>query len=267
MANVVWRGHKNLERGKDSWDFQATKTSVSVSWHGPYAKCLSRHPKVSDSISGFDPELKVTSVKVVELDGEAGRIDAVLECGVAPQDSSSTAPLGEPTYENEWCELQKPIETHPRCGVLNPERPYWKDGVAKNDASTGGKQRTWEDWQELTSTEEDIDGDYIVQTGVTGGWTLDEYKSLKERGVESYVAFQPVIRRTTSHLARPLDLGDQSGKQSKPPAAANFSRIEDYEWLGGPDRCTRNGRTFTRTTEWQGAEKFSNLLYKGFSDP
>jgi hypothetical protein len=240
-----WRGSKELKPGKADWDFSSSKTSVTTSYTGSYSNCLAHRPALAAEILAF-PDLYVTSAKVVELDAGAGRIDLVLEAAV---DSStfSTEPLGEPTYENEWAEVQKPLETHPECGFLTANRDKYKDGVQSED----GKQRTWEDWQSLT------DNDYDSSPG----WSLEQYKSLKERGVDSYVVFQPIVRRTTIHLARPVDLGAASGKRQTPPGAANFSRISDFEWLGGADRCTKSKRTYTRTTEWQGAELWDELVY------
>jgi hypothetical protein len=48
----------------------------------------------------------------------------------------------------------------------------------------------------------------------------------------------------------------------EPPSAANFTNISGFQWLGGPDRCTKSHRTFVRQTEWVGAYYWSSLIYR-----
>jgi len=250
----VWRGTAELTFGKAHVETTAGKLVVTTEVTGPYALCLAEQPAIGQTIAGFDAALRVTASKVNELDGDAARIDITLEAGLDDSDQDPE-PLGEPTYEIEFGEIEKAIESHPRCGQLKDDRPKYKDGVVSGD----GKQRTWEDWPSLDA--DDYDADIEPLFGSEETWTLDEYKSLKEKGVDSYPLAAPIIRRTTIHLRKPDDLGDGVGNRQTPPSAANFARISDYDWLGGPDRCTKSKRTYTRTTEWIGAEVLSALIY------
>ncbi len=158
-------------------------------------------------------------------------------------------------------EVQKGIEQNPHCGRLYEGRAKFKNGIIDEKE---GKQRTWEDWESLSAdppTEGYFHGDYVEESHKEPAWSIEEYKSMKEKGQDSYIVYQPVIRRTTIHLTKPEDVGDASGKRQDPPGAAGFARKSDFEWLGGPDRCTKGKRTYTRCTEWQGAEHWEPLTY------
>lgn len=257
MKAPVWRGTKDLTFGKAHVETTATKLVVTTEITGPYITCLSKQPTIGQAIKGFDAALRVTACKVNELDGEAGSIDVTLEAGL-DDSGQSDAPLGQPTYEVEFAELEKAIEQHPRCGRLKANRPKYKDGVV---SAAEGKQRTWEDWNALDADDYDAAFTPVPPFAAATVWTLAEYKGLKEKGVETYILASPVIRRTTTHLRKPSDLGAAVGQRQEPPEACDFSRIEDYQWIAGPDRCTRSKRVYTRTSEWIGAEEFSTLIY------
>lgn len=254
----VWRGTKDLVLGKAHWDKTGDKTVVTTNVQGPYDKIISdTSVQIGQLITGFGTALKVTQIEITELDGDAGRADITME---AKLDDSTfdSAPLGEPTYEIEWSSVIRPIEFHPRCGRLNPGRKTFPD------AGGGvGKQRTWEDWTSLTGTGDDKDYDNSFSRGPAAPtiWTLTEYKQLREMGVDSYEGTFPTIRRTTIHFYKPNDVGAGCGRRQTPPTAANFTDVAHYEWLGGPDRCTKSRRTYTRTTEWTGLEYWEHLLY------
>lgn len=259
MGAPRWRGSRDIEQGKIHVEETAGKKIVTMELTGTYERCLARKPKIGATMSGQSSDLKVTSSKVTELDGGAGRIDVTLEAAL-DESSNSTEPLGEPQYEIEWVRLEKPIETNPHCGRLYDGRAKYKDGIVNE---TEGKQRTWEDWESLVYEAPDgyASGDYIEDSPASPTWSLEEYKSLKESGQDSYVVYHPVVRRTSSHLAKPPDVGTYAGKRQEPPGAAGFARTSDFEWLGGPDRCVKSRRTYTRTTEWHGADAWSDLTY------
>ena len=261
-----WLGSKTLKGGKVHYDAQASKEVITTDFQGPYSECLAKKPKIGAIITGLPSTHKITGVKIVELDGGAGRIDVTLEAAVSDS-TFSTEPLGEPTYEIDWVETQRPIELHKNCGKLNPERAWFKDGAiltVEDPAAAGGKQLTWEDWPQLMEASEDNPGGDYLEESASGGpivWSLENYKGIKEQGQDAYLFYSPVVRRTTIHLRKPADVGDGSGKLQEPPIFVGFARIGDFMWLGGADRCVKSGRTFTRTTEWQGAEFWEPLTY------
>lgn len=245
-----WRGSAALTPGKVKWTVTSSKVTVTTDYTGPYATCFSDKPTVGQSytVEGF--LMTLTGYEITELDAGAGRLDLTLEIQVDDSNQSSE-PIGEPTFEVEYVELQRPLETHGRCGLLNPGRP-------KNPKID--KIATWEDWQVLD--ENDYDSSFPRGTNVGDIWTLAQYKSLKEQGVDSYVVFQPIVRRNSIHLGRPTDLGAAAGKLQDPPSGANFPGLSYYEWLGGPDRVTKSKRTYNRCTEWLGAQHWETLMYQ-----
>ncbi len=58
-----WRGTKLLTLGKVHYETQATKLTITTDYQGPYETCLAKQPLIGQSIAGFAPALKVTSVK------------------------------------------------------------------------------------------------------------------------------------------------------------------------------------------------------------
>lgn len=260
MAAPRWRGSRDIEQGKIDVEETAGKKVVTMELNGPYERCLARRPKVGQSMAGQGSDLKVITVKVTELDGGAGRINVTLEA-TTDESTNSTEPIGEPQYEIQWTRMEKPIELHPRCGRLYEGRAKYKDGQINE---TEGKQRTWDDWESLSDVAPEGygNGDYVEESDDSDTWSLDDYKSLRERGQESYQVSYPVVRRTSSHLAKPGDVGAMIGRISEPPTAANFTRVNDFEWLMTGDSCTKGRRSYTRTSEWTGAKKWSRLTYE-----
>ena len=148
-TGTLWQGTTDLTPGKVQLSFEATRWVLKTDFSGPYQACLAQKPLIGATIEGQAAVYVLSKVDVVELDGDAGRIDVTAEI-LADPSSFSTAALGSAIYEDEWAELQKPIETHPRCGVLSHLRSYYlADGTVQTDSSTGGKGRTWEDWADL----------------------------------------------------------------------------------------------------------------------
>jgi len=252
MAAPRWRGSKDLTQGKVHYEAIVGKSIVTTSFEGPYAVCVSRQPKPGSSIAGIAAGHKITRVNVIELDGDAGRIEVTLEKPLSEEELDDE-PIGEPTFEIEWIELQRPIEMHPNCGTLKAGRYKWNGGVKQGDAdnTTKGDLHTWDDWAEL-------DADDYQAGGADSSWSLAQYKSLKAKGVDSYVLAQPILRRTLIYLKPPEGIGAATGKRTTPPK--DFTP-GGWQWLGGPDRCVKQGRTFTRSTEWRGAEVWSPLIY------
>lgn len=249
----VWRGPKTLQPGKVNWDFQATKVVAATEFNGPYETCLAQRPVIGQSINGIGYGVKVISCKIDESDGGAGIIKLVLE---AEQSNSeySTEPIGEPIYEVEAVELQKPLEQHPQVGILSPVRQKFnEDGFPDPDK---GKQRTWDNWPELTDADSAPPGvafDYFA----TGSVTLAKYKELREKGVESWATGYPVARRTSYYIGQPQTF--RIYVRQTPPIACGAPT--GYQYLRTADRVAREGRRCTRVEEWTGAEEWDSLLY------
>jgi hypothetical protein len=245
---TLWRGTQALQQGKSSWDITATKQVCNTSYNGPYAQCIALKPALQATIAEF-PGANVTQVKVVELDGGAGRIDITLESQLDPSQFGSD-PLGPPVFELAFQEVQKPLEVHPCCGILKPARPI---------NPYVNKIVTWEDWWALTDADYDSTGTGSGIWASVPKWSLATYKAKKEKGEDSYVVYAPIIKRTTIHLYPPGDVGDASGKIQSPPS--NPFGVDEWQYLAGPDQVTQQKRTFTRVSEWHGAEYVDSEIY------
>ncbi len=245
MDNTArWVGQNTITLGKPKWRFQVDKATVTLPFTGAVQDLMSQRPLVSSQIEGYaDYGLLVTSVEIDEEDGGTGTMIVTLETtGVDPV---TTAPLGEPSFEIDFGELTRPIEMHPRCGVLKADRP---------SADSNGSKRTWEDWANLTSADYDDSGE--------NKWKLSDYQSLKAAGVDNYNVGSPVLRRTLRYFVPPPDIGADCYVQQDPPNGCPFAGVDSWNWLVGPDRCTREGRLYIRVTEWIGAQTISALIYK-----
>lgn len=243
----VWRGTRDLEQLKVIQRYNADKVFVETGWTGPYTTCQAAAPAIGQQIEGIKHNnLRVSEVEIIELDAGAGEIRVKLESpGNTFNQDDSVDVLGDPIYEVEWMELQKPLEAHPECGRLKPTRKKYNDNGIE---SPTGKQRTWDDWADLTGDDYDTTGDI----------TLAGYKAYRARGVESYLVGQPVARRTTYYL-RGVQTSGCYFRQDPPGACG--APLTGYEYLKTADRVTKEGNKRTRVEEWTGAEDWDNTLY------
>ena len=155
--------------------------------------------------------------------------------------------------ELDWIEELRPLEQHPKCGTLNPERQYFQ---YPNDAGTAfgngndtynfnhpekkGSQRTWENWQALTGT------DY---TAGDGGWTLSKYKELKEAGGNDYPIAFPIARVTLYSRSR-WENANAVYRKSNPPTECGAP--SGYTYVKIAERNQKQGRLYTQIAEWRG---------------
>lgn len=244
-----WVGSTDIQQGKQRWTVHTDKAEITVPYEGPFNALIADLPTLGTQLAGLaELGFVITSVEIEELDGAMGRMTLTL--GTGPIQTVGFESIGVPVYEIEFGELNKPIEAHPRCGFLKPDRP--------TDQVTNLKH-TWADWAELTDADYD-DTDIGPTWGAT--WTLVEYKKLKESGVDNYNVGAPIIRRTLKHMTPPNDMGTNCYRVQLPPSGVPFLGISNWKWLLGPDRCVREGKFYVRTTEWIGSQVISDLIYQ-----
>ncbi len=227
---------------------QANKATATYTREGDRDALWGSAPEIGDTMETIDgTPMKVTEVDLDDKDEGGGAADLIVSAeSVDAESSGSLTPLGDPTYEVNFQELRRKIESHPCCGKLH------------STAATNG--HTFENWWTLE------DSDWIPATDIPtfwssiGPWTLAEYKSLKREGVEEFPMYLPVITRTQLYLGRPNELGEWCGTQSNPPVGS-YQYISKYEWLRGPDNLVRREGKFERKTSWMAAEKVSALIY------
>ena len=231
---------------------------------GPYALLEANEPAIDSNFSGYPAEYKVSDVSLEDLGGGAGRMTVTIE---APRPGTpageSDEQLAEPIYESDYAEERRPTEEHKKCGKLKADRPYYEYPDRKkstaNPAKTASqadadpeivyKQRTWDNWQSL-------DADDFVQA--SGGWTLTQYKALKEKGRNDYPVNYPICSMTSYHRARPAS-GSAVNSVSAPPSQC--SPPSGFTYVKTTDRVTKQGRLFTRVQAWRGYDSTDDLFY------
>lgn len=203
---------------------------------------------VGSDLGGDYAGIPVERYDMEELDGGQSRVTVYLS--IQFSDAGLTfASIGDPVYEIEWQELNKPLESHQRCGKLKPGRP-------KIGTGPEAKQRTWEDWQDLEPTDYDASG--------SSKWSLVEYKGLRERGTDSFNIAFPVVRRTIYYYRAPIGVGVGCFEPESPPGEAGAPSSAggfDLSYLKGTEKVSREGRLRTLTTEWIGAWVIDSLIY------
>jgi hypothetical protein len=148
------------------------------------------------------------------------------------------------TIELEWMELQKKIETHPRYAQ------------AVGISSAGPKELTDEDVQAIDLWKNSSGADRAKNFNALSVNAKDLASKIL-RGVESYVVFYPVVRRTTPIGKAPSSASP--GKIENPPPEI---RISGYQFLKTADRFIRKGTHWSEVEEWTGAEFIDPDFYQ-----
>lgn len=157
--------------------------------------------------------------------------------------SSGTVPVGAVSclIETEMAQLDKPLLTHSL--------------FADESASTA---ENIEKWKSETDTALRAAYQY-TEDGATVDLAGNDLTAAKKilKGVDSYLAFVPVITRTTTYTSRqdPEDIG----KIDTPPVTVPGS----WEYLKTTDRCIQQAdKVYVRTEQWTGAEEWDPDLYE-----
>lgn len=134
----------------------------------------------------------------------------------------------ETVIEVEWSQIEKPLATHPRYSSIS------QDDLKKVEDILSGK---------LEATE-------------VSGVRVQEYLEKRLRGVDSYLVFAPVVRKTSTTRNRP---GTGScGQISSPPIG-----VSGFQFLKTADSARQSSltRVWERSEEWTGADKWDSDIY------
>lgn len=246
MSDYIWRGPRRLEPGKERLNFTADAITLEQPYSGPFELCVAERPPIGSVMTEWaDLDLRVVSVAVERLDGDAGTMTVFAESPQASEANYSTAAIGEPQYELDFQPATLKLWQHPRCGNLTDE------ALA---AGVG-----WDDLDKLKNK-----NDYYFTPDLPPHpfyWSLKQYLDMRGRGVEDYETAFPVVRRTTYHFAKPTDVGEGCFERENPPVFANLGGTGYYKWIKGTDRAIKQGRVYARTTEWLGYLALDPDLY------
>ena len=149
-------------------------------------------------------------------------------------------------YEVEMAQIEKPIRCHPNFKAYAEQIAAWDAADPALRAELKYK---------------DSNGD--VQS-LQGHAAVAARLILK--GVESYIVFAPVARKTTNS-AKPAvkafgKVGGRAGKIDSPPEKLRSMVAGGWEWLKTADRAVEMGRGGSqRIEEWTAADEWDRDLY------
>lgn len=184
-------------------------------------------------------------------DGDGGTAEMTVAASAVYAETPGTLdPIGPAQYTVDFAELRRKLEAHPAMGHLSAT------GIAN--------KKSLENWQDL------VDADWTAAATPTGfwsgitSWDLATYKELKQKGVEEFLSFYPVLTRTLIYLGQPDDIGQRSGTRQTPPVGA-YAYSDLYEWLQGADSFNQRGKHYERKTSWQAADDVSSDIYPNWT--
>ncbi len=153
----------------------------------------------------------------------------------------------EVTIEIESAQIEKPIATHPLVSPFADKLALWREGEAARRTQYAYTDSDGEE-KSLGEGDERDAADLIL------------------RGVETYLVFAPVVRRTTRRYDTEspfTDVGQMCGRVDEPPAEALSLIPGDWKFLKTGDRMLRPASgPIERHEEWTGADEWSELLYE-----
>lgn len=149
----------------------------------------------------------------------------------------------ETTWEIEMAQIEKPILSHPKFAQYSAEVSAWRDGA---DPALKLAYK----YLDASGSEQTLAGD-----------ALKAARKI-EKGVESYLVYAPVIRKTT-RSDDALAVGGGLGKRTTaPPLPSNISVIGTWQWLKTKDHVAVDGDSLsTRIEEWTAADEWDEDLY------
>ena len=253
MAVPRWRGSRQLNETPDSpdWDFSGEAVTCTRIFEGPYGTCLESRPQRGESMTGYTG-LVVDNAKVKKAPGGKGRL-TVTAFAKAP--SSSVVDMPEEKFEVDWVEVQRPLITNP-CFAADGSYPLTMDDKIAIEK--------WEDCPDA-----DIKADYGYYTNndtrePDGGIQLSDnakvYVDKRLKGVDSWVEYMPVCRKTSLTVAKPSE--SAAGFINEPDGFGS-ALPSGFEWLKTSDRSLRTGThgKWERSEEWTGAIYVDHDLY------
>ena len=212
----------------------ANSRTENVVKQGTYEALLPLVPRKGDEFEG----LLVVSAELVRTNGGMGLLTV---SGPKYPKHGSDSPSdpgqeeeGEVEHEVEMAQLEKPLLSHPKFSAYAEQLDEWR-----------------------RNPETELQGEAAAAA------------ELILKGVESYLLFAPVCRRTTRIVGKAADkwkgkIGDKCGKTDAPPKECTDLLDGSWSWLKTADRVVTTTRGGTeRIEEWTGADEWEAGLYDG----
>lgn len=188
--------------------------------------------KGAELLTGYTVE----TAKITPKKGAMAELRITL---VEKDSTSGTVPSGalSSTIEIDMAQLEKPILTKSDYSPYAPEIELWK--------ASSAALRSQYKYIAAAGDEQTLAGEALTVA------------QLALKGVESYLAFNPVITRVSVYKARPTPAN--YGKIDTPPVTAPGTWV----YLKTGDRIVQGSdKKYTRTEQWTGADEWATELYE-----
>lgn len=220
----------------------AETTTRTIVKQGRYADLKTQVPAKGSTYEGL-------TVVHSELSPARGGMATLTITGTDSSASRYTGDNESPgiRYEVEFVQLEKPIMSHPKYSAYAGQIAAWKDGDPALRAALKYE-----------------DSNHDIQS--LNGHAVDAAKLIL-KGVESYLVFAPVARRTTRSEKPAVKafgaVGRKAGKIDNPPGKLLAMVAGSWKWLKTADRAEEmSGGGSQRVEEWTGADEWEEDLYK-----
>lgn len=245
MSDPIVRGSNSVHRHHTTGRVSVAETvSRAIVLQGPYDALEAMVPPRKSRFEG----LRVSTAELVREKGGMGKLTVT---GTRPKKggggSAQDADGNELVYEVEMAQLEKPIMSNPKYAGYAEQIELWRNAEPA--------MRVQYKYFDQDNQEAQLDGNALKAA------------QLILKGVESYLVFAPVCRRTTRSEDSAEDafgkIGGNCGKKGRPPAVLLALTDGDWEWLKTADRAVEtSGGGSERVEEWTGADEWSDDLYE-----
>lgn len=154
-----------------------------------------------------------------------------------------------PFFEIDQVQIEKSLRQHPAFAAFS--NADWQAVTAWEDEISQVAKQAYQYY--LRNKDGEAEGSALTLTGsATTG--QQAFARLRRMGVESFLDFAPVVRRTTRYRGSAAPSSADAGQKTTAPAYAPAG----YEWLKTTDRVSKQGTRstdWTRQEEWTGARK------------
>ncbi|MDD4059183.1 MAG: hypothetical protein PHW08_00595 [Kiritimatiellae bacterium] len=222
---------------RDAWQSgkrtRAETDSTVLVKQGLYADLAAIQPaKGVELVTGFVVESST-------LEPRKGLLGTLTINLVEKDVSSGTKPVGalKSTIEIDMAQLEKPILTKSDYSGYADVIELWKAGPAA--------LRSQYKYKDASETEQTLTGNALIVA------------QLALKGIDTYLAFNPVITRMSTYKSRPTP--ENYGKICAPPVTAPGTWV----YLKTSDRIVQQSDgKYVRTEQWTGADEWAPELYE-----
>lgn len=275
MTAPRWKGSQKMQEQPTSPEivYNGDVVTATVVYRGPWDVMVANVPERGSRVTGLpnNLNLKVDKAVLKKVPGRYGEMTLSLT-----QSTTTLIPGGStqeaPEYEIDWTQVEKPIENHPRYrtgknldGSGVGKEPFAGLSVAFQTEGVSCFDKVKQYFEETS-----IEKRAVILDAVSVYPLITELIEKKEKGIESFLTFAPVVRKTTTVYLPYVDSASKTtptvgkcGFRQAPTVFAKANPPTGYNWLKTADRYHRKGDSgpWQRVEEWTGGEEVDVDLY------